>query len=98
MSLAEKFPIGRAGPLQALGRRRLLRYERAPGGSIERHAQDVQVVLEVGDRLRESIQPPYNELLVHATAVHVLDQGGGREGAFRQVMGDAIGSGLPAHV
>jgi hypothetical protein len=55
-------------------------------------------MLEVGDGLREPIQPPDDELLVDATAVHVLDQGGRRESAFRQVMGDAIGSGPPAHV
>ena len=66
--------------------------------STERHAQNVEVVLEMGDRLREPVQPPYDELLIDPTGVHVLDQGGRCEGAFRQVTGDAIGSGPPAHV
>jgi hypothetical protein len=73
MGLAEKVPISRSGPLLALGRRRLRRYERAPGISTERNAQDVQIVLEVGDGLREPVQPPDDELLVHAAAVHVLE-------------------------
>ena len=58
----------------------------------------VEVVLEMGDRLREPVQPPYDELLIDPTGVHVLDQGGRCEGALGHLMGDAIGSRPPAYV
>ncbi|HTB60451.1 MAG TPA: hypothetical protein VLC06_21425 [Polyangia bacterium] len=78
----------------ALARRRLPRYERAPGKSTERHAEDVEVVLDLGDGLREPVKPSDDEFLVHATAGHVLHQGVGHEGASRHVVREAIGSDL----
>ena len=54
-------------------------------------------MLDLGDGLREPVQPSDDEFLVDATAGHVLHQGGRHEGASRHVMRDAIGSDPPTY-